>query len=601
MRPIKKAKATMGRAATAGNMSSSGGSTSSSNAASGATPQTLLDLPGNIHTAIAEFLKLGEALTLTECAKLGEGSQAWYVHEHLYLQERFVLSHGSGLRGLLRRLQRVTKITAQPSDIIHPLALAISMGTCTNIIELHIELYGLEAMVSARALDCLGSAIKTGAMPALQNLQIGRRWERNGVQSLLHGFHDGASPNLHTLRVPLRCPLESKAAAENPYDDYDQEDDDDQEENEAGTEENLTALAGMLEARRRLGNCAGITSLPENWMIYGSVDGNMRVFRAMFVTLKSLVLEGCTLDDQACEQLGGVIESEQVLVPKMATLLFRNAFGGAGGGARIFHSIGNTTAFECVQDLNILEPALSTDAFRALGSTLGKNALRSLVDINIRAAHIGSDGMVALVRGLEDGACGQILQTLNLVNSGLCAEGVKALGLAIARDSLPSLRKLILSNNDSIGSKGVTYLAHGLQASSRTKLLHLLLCKVGMEDEGLKALTEAVNSGVLVDLYIFGVAKNPALRDFIPLANALKSGGLKNLARFLFAGTIIEPRAVAILAYAFTAHCPQFERLSLPEVGPDTQQTLKTIRASREVEGQRLTIMLNTRELERDP
>jgi len=307
MGPIKKAQATTGRAATAGNMSSSGGSTSSSNAASTATPQTLLDLPGNIHTAIAEFLKLVEALTLTECAKLGEGSQAWYIHEHLYLQERFVLSHGSGLRGLLRRLQRVTKITAQLSDIIHPLALAISLGTCTNIRELHIELYGLEAMVSARALDCLGSAIKTGAMPALQNLQIGRRWERYGVQSLLHGFQDGASPNLHTLRVPLRCPLASKAAAENPY--YDVEDNDDQEENEAGTEENLTALAGMLEARRRLGYCAGITSLPEDWMIYGSEDGNMRVFRAMFVTLKSLVLEGCTLDDQACAQLGGVIES----------------------------------------------------------------------------------------------------------------------------------------------------------------------------------------------------------------------------------------------------------------------------------------------------
>ena len=61
-----------------------------------------------------------------------------------------------------------------------------------------------------------------------------------------------------------------------------------------GTEENLTALADMLEARKRLGGCAGITSLPEDWMVYGSVDGKMRVFYAMLTTLKSLELKGCT-------------------------------------------------------------------------------------------------------------------------------------------------------------------------------------------------------------------------------------------------------------------------------------------------------------------
>lgn len=90
--------------------------------------------------------------------------------------------HGSTLDELLYRLQPVTSIFAEPSNILHPLALSISMGTCEQLRDLCVNWEGdTSVRVSAQELDCLGSAIKTGALPALRVLQIYGEWEFGGV------------------------------------------------------------------------------------------------------------------------------------------------------------------------------------------------------------------------------------------------------------------------------------------------------------------------------------------------------------------------------------------------------------------------------------
>lgn len=71
--------------------------------------------------------------------------------------------------------------------------------------------------------------------------------------------------------------------------------------------------------------------------------------------------------------------------------------------------------------------------------------------------------------------------------------------LLIGRDSLPSLQELDIHGNRGLGIDGVTVLTQGLQASSLTKLTGLDLMDVGLDDAGIKILTNLIESGEFGD------------------------------------------------------------------------------------------------------
>jgi hypothetical protein len=99
-----------------------------------------LDLPESIHTAVARFIRVKQALRMTAtCSRLAlpEASQAWYGSERLHLNFPSNLQTGA-LITLLRRLQGLTKFDANFTETIHPLAIAITSGLCKNLRMLHL-------------------------------------------------------------------------------------------------------------------------------------------------------------------------------------------------------------------------------------------------------------------------------------------------------------------------------------------------------------------------------------------------------------------------------------------------------------------------------
>lgn len=193
--------------------------------------------------------------------------------------------------------------------------------------------------------------------------------------------------------------------------------------------------------------------MPDSWLTgehRGSIDANMRLLRAALAVLDKLRFEWNMLSDGCCQWVADVFESEQVLRPQMTRLEFFFAFqwdseGGAAGAVQIFLSMRNATAFKNVQELKILGGKdLTTDAFQALGSALGMDALPNLELLSLWKTPVRSDHLAALLQGLERSACAHSLRTLCLSVCGICAEGAKTLGAAIGRNVLPSLLDLDL-------------------------------------------------------------------------------------------------------------------------------------------------------------
>jgi len=194
---------------------------------------------------------------------------------------------------LLRRLPGVTTFDAGYKQIIYPLAMASASGLCTNLCEIDIggqSFMGqggrVMAEVSVHALDCLGTALGAGSMPALQMLKITTEFEKGGVQALLRGLWNGTSPNLHKLNITLAKSDEiggSDAEEGDFYRGY--------EVNERETKKNVEALAVMLDKRRRLGCCVGLMELPDGWMEYGSSSAKMRILCSVLGALEVLCFD----------------------------------------------------------------------------------------------------------------------------------------------------------------------------------------------------------------------------------------------------------------------------------------------------------------------
>lgn len=170
----------------------------------------------------------------------------------------------------------------------------------------------------------------------------------------------------------------------------------------------------------------------------------MRLLLANSKSLDKLQLGVDVLDDDTCVRLASLVQSKQLLLPKLTKLTFYNAFEGPDGATGLFHSMGSGTAFNSVCSVSITEDSLSMDACHTLRSTLEKNAFPLLESFSLAVVPIGTGGLTVLLQGLMKSWCANKMGELQLRKCGICAEGVKCLGLIIGRDSLPSLQHLSL-------------------------------------------------------------------------------------------------------------------------------------------------------------
>ncbi len=149
-----------------------------------------------------------------------------------------------------------------------------------------------------------------------------------------------------------------------------------------------------------------------------------------------------------------------MLAPHLVHLDSSSAFQGTDGPIRVFQSIVTSpTAFQSVRTLELSQECIGLTACRALGSALKHNAFPELPTPSLSGAPIGSDGFLSLFQGLEHSACADKLRALNFSGCSISAIGLKALGLAIGQDCLPSLQELLFSGNSNLGNEGVAYLA----------------------------------------------------------------------------------------------------------------------------------------------
>ena len=146
------------------------------------------------------------------------------------------------------------------------LTITISLGFCKHLRELTLNDYARTALLPP-TLECLGTAIETDTLPALEELSVDGVWEDADVRCLLRAFSKGACPRLRMLDISFRCPIIKEDEDEDEdEDDYDSDDEygDDQ------TEMNVESLAFMLETRNGLEFCTQLKEFPDDVLEYGS-------------------------------------------------------------------------------------------------------------------------------------------------------------------------------------------------------------------------------------------------------------------------------------------------------------------------------------------
>ena len=105
-----------------------------------------------------------------------------------------------------------------------------------------------------------------------------------------------------------------------------------------------------------------------------------------------------------------------------------------------------------------------------------------------------------LVDELRHAPCAPLLKHLVFDDTNLTTAGAVVLGAALGEDAFAALENLYLVDNEDIGDEGCTALMEGLKATGQVELSILHMDRVGMGDEGMKALASAVHAGKFVRL-----------------------------------------------------------------------------------------------------
>jgi Leucine-rich repeat (LRR) protein len=134
-----------------------------------------------------------------------------------------------------------------------------------------------------------------------------------------------------------------------------------------------------------------------------------------------------------------------------------------------------------------------------IGRLLRRGALLRLRSLDLGLCnHIGNDGVVALVQGLDQGSLG-FLRSLNLFDNRIGNDGIQAFAAAIASGALASLKILGLSQNQ-IGDEGMKAFSTALSSGALGNLTTLNLSSNQIADAGMVALSEAIGKGALASL-----------------------------------------------------------------------------------------------------
>lgn len=204
--------------------------------------------------------------------------------------------------------------------------------------------------------------------------------------------------------------------------------------------------------------------------------------------LRSLNLMGCDLLDEDYQALAELLMMRGC--PNLEELRL-------DGGTSFFAVMEALAAGSCpnLRELVIREEVSATAA-RALGNALGSGCCSRLRHLDLCGALKDQGAALRVLRGIGGAAC-RDLEVLNLGENCLRIYDGELLGQALREEACPRLKKLLLTDNESLGDGGVLFVAEALRDGSCRDLEVLCLRRVGMGPAACTALAQALKSGSL--------------------------------------------------------------------------------------------------------
>ncbi len=447
------------------------------------------------------------------------------------------------LAGVVERQHALQKLSSHDPEVIPALVPLFSLDGCLNHLrELKVCVDVEQCVVLADALPLAG-----GALQGLEQLAIysASEWEKGMLPRLADALASEIAPLIWVLDFGPGGRVE---------------------------DEDLEALAAMLETRAQLPACRGLeqVQLFEDWMDnfdeLFSDAARCRLMRAMLLTVTELDEFGWAPEYEAC-----FVEAPP---PRLKT--FQVSVGG--------DATPSVAVWEAMPE--IVEVSVSgmeeetdnlPDEMAGLGPLVaalnGGVTLTELRSLEVDMSHLrdfGLDfGLDPLLRALAGAPCASQLTTLELGFYWAPAT-MATFADFIGKDKFPMLDKLSLTESSNLC---MNTLCKGLLAASHTPLTWLELTDVDMDDSGMAALASVVRGGGFPHLHTLDISHNEEVTDkgLSTLAQAVEETGERGLP------TLYEMRAqhlqsvvhcgFRVLASALINHCPLL--VSLDFVGAD--------------------------------
>lgn len=453
---------------------------------------------------------------------------------HLHVTDKDLDDHDrvEARYNLLRRQQTLEMVTAELSS--HPnatprLVPLLTQGCLHHVrgITLALERSHPHPPITIPEVQALTDALQTtGALPCLEHLYISLPggWLPGIVALFAGALASGAAPSLRSLDI---CAHRK--------------------------EEDMEALATMLEARAQLPACRGFEKFIKG-LIWASTETRCRMLRVLLPSMTELYTRKWEDSDAP-----GFQETRPPLLRWSVYVDEAVPSVAVWEAVPVLEELTYGPANEEPRGLAELEPIIS-----ALDRGVAFQSLKKLTveDFTLEAAEWES-----LLGALGGAACAAQLTSLKLSN--MCPASVAILASFLRQDAFPMLEFLKLGGNEHIGGPGIATLAHGLMTASRTRLTHLDLGWTGMNDDGLAALVGLIQAGHFERLEVLDLSSNFCLTDkgvrmLTEAVGGAGQPGLPMLSKvWAFGLSQVTDLGMRALASALVENCPHLTRLAL--------------------------------------
>ena len=435
----------------------------------------LEEVPEPAHAILAAYLPDGDEAKKGTRRRLAILSSRMHEHYARTLTKLDVQWRGhhqvSALVSLVELQHRLKKLTANKGEAFPPLITILRAPRCLPRLQELLELHVVLPKVKNRHHAQSHVAMLVEALEVLTKLEVLHvspsptdGWWVDSLPLLARALDSETVPALRVLGLGFG----------------------------PNNDEEVEALAAMLEGRALLEKCRPLERLLAAWLLDPkTLEGaRCRLLRALLQSVSELedellwqpAYDACFVEVRALYLKALTLRGDAPLPSRQAweamPALEKVAFCGQRKDRR---------------------PTLYTH--HVIAAVSGGVAFQHLRSLHVAFLSIPSNQWVLLLHALANSTCSTQLSSLELYATDFCSSAMRTLSLLVGNDSFPSLQKLSLAASADIGDDDVVVLAQGL-LKGHTRLALVDLTHVGMGVKGMAALAAVVCTGRLERLYL---------------------------------------------------------------------------------------------------